>query len=73
MLPCVGLLQAVRGFGRLQFVAAALGTFCLMGMSAAIGRGLAPSSLAPMAFAAGTRWNSQLASLSIRKPCPAPS
>lgn len=45
--------QAVRGFTAMQIVAAAVGTMCLLGLSASLGRGLSLFSMYPISMLTG--------------------
>ena len=46
-------LQALKNFQRLHVAVAALGVLCLLALSSALGRGLAPLSPVPAATSAG--------------------
>ena len=46
--------QALKNFQRLHVAVAALGVLCLLALSSALGRGLAPLSPVPAATSAGT-------------------
>ena len=46
-------LQALKNFQRLHVVVAALGVLCLLALSSALGRGLAPLSPVPASLGAG--------------------
>ena len=52
-VPYVCGLQAMKGFQRLQMLAAAAGALCMLALSSVLGRGAAPLSAAPVGLLLG--------------------